>query len=143
MIDKLTPERRSALMARVRSRNTDPELIVRRMCHRLGYRFRLHRKDLPGRPDLAFPKLRSVIFVHGCFWHRHANCKRASTPKTRATFWTLKFERNVGRDASAKKALRKKGWRVLTVWECQLKRTVSLEARITEFLEVAEHQERA
>src|ERR1700687_6114979 len=137
MVDRLTADRRSALMYRVRSRNTGPEIAVRKISHRLGYRFRLHAKNLPGKPDLVFPKLKSVIFVHGCFWHRHVNCRKASTPKTRIVFWKSKFKRNVERDALTKRALKKMGWRVLTIWECQIKRKVSLEARISKFLSAA------
>jgi DNA mismatch endonuclease (patch repair protein) len=134
MVDRLTPTRRSALMARVRSRDTGPELFVRRVAHRLGYRFRLHQRDLPGTPDLVFPRLRSVIFVHGCFWHRHRNCKKSSTPGTRVAFWMEKFSRNIKRDAAARRALWRNGWRVLTIWECQLKRPVSIESKIAKFL---------
>lgn len=134
MVDRLTVARRSALMSRVRSCNTGPELLVRRISHRLGYRFRLHRKDLPGTPDLVFPKLRCVIFVHGCFWHRHTNCKKASMPKSRVAFWKSKFKRNVERDLEAARALRKMNWKVLIVWQCQLKNTDRLQAKIEKFL---------
>jgi DNA mismatch endonuclease, patch repair protein len=137
MVDRLTADRRSALMSRVRSRNTGPEMAVRKISHRLGYRFRLHRTDLPGTPDLVFPRLKSVILVHGCFWHRHVNCPKASTPKTRISFWTSKFARNVERDVIAKRSLKGMGWRVLTIWECQIKRTESLETRISKFLAAA------
>lgn len=134
MVDRLSIERRSALMRRVRSRDTSPEITVRRIAHRLGFRFRLHRRDLPGTPDIVFPSLRAVIFVHGCFWHRHHNCKKASTPKSRIDFLTLKFEHNVARDLRNKSALRRLGWRVHTVWECELKKPARLERSIERFL---------
>ncbi len=121
MVDRLTPERRSWLMSRVASKNTSPELRVRRAAHAVGLRFRLHRADLPGKPDLVFPKYRVALFVHGCFWHRHPNCRKSSTPKTRTTFWDNKFAANVARDRQVIKALRRIGWRVVVVWECQTK----------------------
>ncbi|WP_370165672.1 very short patch repair endonuclease [Bradyrhizobium diazoefficiens] len=110
---------RSALMARVRGKDTRPELIVRKSAHALGFRFRLHRKDLPGRPDLVFPRLRKAIFVHGCFWHRHSGCSKASMPKTRVDFWRSKFDANVARDARSIAALRTMGWSVCVIWECE------------------------
>lgn len=108
---------------------------MRRLAHRLGYRFRLHRKDLPGKPDLVFPKHRKVMFVHGCFWHRHGNCPKASMPKTRIKFWKEKFDRNVKRDRYALEALRAEGWQTLIVWECETKDLEALESRLIEFLE--------
>ncbi len=108
-------------MARVRGKDTAPEMRVRRIAHRMGLRFRLHRKDLPGRPDLVFPKHRLAVFVHGCFWHRHPGCRRASTPSTRAEFWQAKFDGNVARDARQQEALEAMGWKVLVLWECGLK----------------------
>ena len=119
MVDRLTPERRSALMSRVRSKDTSPELRVRKVAHALGYRFRLHRRDLPGCPDLTFVSLGKVIFVHGCFWHRHPRCRKATMPKSRVAFWKAKFDRNVERDQQVKRKLRRLGWRVFTIWECQ------------------------
>lgn len=118
-LDHLTSINRSLLMAKVRGSNTKPELMVRRVAHRLGYRFRLHRRDLPGTPDIVFPKHRLALFIHGCFWHRHEGCKRASTPSTNTTFWEKKFDRNVDRDAVAARALESAGWRVLVIWECE------------------------
>lgn len=120
-MDRLTPERRSWLMSRVRSKNTTPELRVRKVAHALGLRFRLHRIDLPGKPDLVFPKFRTVIFVHGCFWHRHPECLKASTPKTSSEMWQAKFKRNVERDAENIAELSALGWRVAVIWECQTK----------------------
>lgn len=107
-------------MARVGSKNTKPEMLVRRALHRLGFRFRLHRRDLPGRPDIVLPKYKTAIFVHGCFWHRHAGCRRATTPKTREAFWRSKFEANISRDRNAVEALKQGGWNVLVLWECEI-----------------------
>lgn len=121
MVDRLTPERRSWLMSRIASKNTSPEMRVRRAAHSLGLRFRLHRKDLPGKPDLTFPKHKTVIFVHGCFWHRHPKCPKASTPKSNEEFWQNKFAANVARDVSVRRRLHDAGWKVITVWECETK----------------------
>jgi DNA mismatch endonuclease (patch repair protein) len=121
-------------MAAIRSKDTKPEMTVRRLVNSLGHRYRLHLGNLPGRPDLAFICKRKVIFVHGCFWHRHHNCKRASTPKTRADFWELKFRENVARDRRARRELRKLGWSVMTVWQCDLKETARLLKRLSKFL---------
>lgn len=120
MTDRLTPQRRSWNMSRIRGRDTLPERAVRSALHRAGYRFRLHRKDLPGRPDIVLPKHSIVVFVHGCFWHRHPGCRFAYTPKSRITFWQQKFDGNVERDRRNVRALRALGWRVITVWECQI-----------------------
>jgi DNA mismatch endonuclease (patch repair protein) len=120
-MDHLDPARRSANMAKVRGKDTGPELVVRRVAHGLGLRFRLHRRDLPGRPDLVFARYHLAVFVHGCFWHRHENCKRATMPGTRAGFWEAKFKSTVERDARQQSALEVAGWRVLTLWECDLK----------------------
>jgi DNA mismatch endonuclease, patch repair protein len=119
MIDVFSPQKRSAIMARVKSSDTAPELRVRRLAHRLGYRFRLHRKDLPGRPDLVFPRLGVALFVHGCFWHRCPICKGASSPSSNIAYWERKFRRNVARDVEAAAALTRLGWRVEVIWECQ------------------------
>ena len=121
MADTFTKEARSALMAKVRGRDTKPELIVRRTLHALGYRFRLQARELPGRPDIVMRPRRKAIFVHGCFWHRHEGCRFTTTPKTRSEFWNAKFEANVARDNSAVEALVADGWRVLVIWECQTK----------------------
>ena len=120
MADRLSPTERSANMRRIRQTDTKPELAVRRAAHQLGYRFRLHRRDLPGTPDLVFPRLRKVILVHGCFWHQHPGCRLARTPKSRLDYWLPKLERNRKRDAEVQAALRKLGWDVLVVWECQV-----------------------
>ncbi len=121
-------------MSRVRGKDTKPEIKVRRLLHRLGYRFRLHRKDLPGSPDIVLPRLRTVVFVHGCFWHRHPGCKMASTPKTRTDFWQAKFARNVERDALYEARLREMSWTVIVVWECQTRKETDLALRLTELL---------
>lgn len=135
MVDRLPPTRRSWLMSRVGAKDTKPELAVRSIAHSLGYRFRLHRSDLPGKPDLVFPKKSIVIFVHGCFWHRHTNCSKASTPKTRVRFWNEKFRRNVERDALAISALRKLGWKTVIIWECQTRDKNALAARLKRVLD--------
>jgi len=128
---------RSLQMARVRSKDTKPEMAVRRLVHRLGYRYRLHRRDLPGSPDLVFPGRRKVILVHGCFWHRHPDptCKRARMPKTRVEFWVPKLEANAERDARTLQALEALGWEALTLWECEIESNRDLEQRIIRFLE--------
>ena len=118
-MDNLTKERRSWNMGRIRSSNTEPEIKVRSALHRMGFRFRLHVKALPGKPDIVLPKWRHVIFVHGCFWHRHIGCKYAYTPKTRTEFWDDKFRQNLRRDEMAERELQLLGWEVSTIWECQ------------------------
>lgn len=138
MVDKLDPARRSANMARVRGKDTGPELRVRRIAHRMGLRFRLHRKDLPGRPDLVFPKHRLAVFVHGCFWHRHSGCPRASMPSTRVDFWEAKFAANVERDARQAAALEAQSWRVLVLWESGLKDEALIETALREAVFAAE-----
>lgn len=119
---------RSALMGRIRGKNTKPEMVVRRAAHRLGLRFRIHRRDMPGTPDIVLRKYGLVIFVHGCFWHRHEGCRRCTTPKTRIDFWNEKFKKNVERDQRDGDALRKQGWNVLIIWECQTKNLTDLDA---------------
>ena len=121
MVDSLTSERRSWNMSRIRGRNTGPELRLRSLLHRAGFRFRLHAKQLPGSPDIVLPKYRTVIFVHGCFWHRHPGCRNATMPSTRREFWREKFDGNVSRDLRNQAALVAAGWTVLTIWECELK----------------------
>ena len=120
VIHKVT-EQRSKNMAAIRSKNTKPEIKVRKVLHSMGYRFRLHSKDLPGSPDIVLPKYKTVIFVHGCFWHRHENCKYASTPKTRQEFWEAKFRENINRDKLNQENLSSKGWKIIIVWECEIK----------------------
>ena len=118
-MDRLTRERRSWLMSRVGSADTSPELRVRRTAHALGLRYSLHRRQLPGKPDLVFRKHGVVLFVHGCFWHRHADCRRTTTPKSRRAFWVRKFERNVARDREVARDLEARGWSVEVIWECE------------------------
>lgn len=118
-------------MARVKSKDTSPEMRVRRAAHALGMRFRLHASHLPGRPDIVFPKYRTVVFVHGCFWHRHPGCRKSSSPQTRKEFWEDKFARNVARDASAQASLQKLGWRVIVIWECETKDRSELDVIIS------------
>lgn len=121
---------RSRIMSAVRQKNTGPETIVRQVLHGLGLRFRLHRKDIPGTPDIVLPKHRAVIFVHGCFWHRHRGCSKTTTPKTRVEFWQEKFGRNVDRDLRNERVLLEQGWNVLVVWECETKSQASLQERL-------------
>lgn len=128
---------RSRMMSGIKGRNTRPELIVRRFLHARGYRFRLHRRDLPGSPDIVLSRFKTCIFVHGCFWHRHQDCRYATTPKTRTEFWNAKFDANVERDNRARAALVALGWQVITVWECELKRPEAALKRVLEILEAA------
>ena len=133
-LDPLTKEQRSRQMALVRDRNTRPELAVRRALSRLGFRYRLHPKNVPGRPDIVIRRFRAAIFVHGCFWHRHTGCARTRVPKTRIDFWTRKFNKNIVRDRSVRSQLRHKGWRTLVIWECTSEHPRHLEARLSSFL---------
>ena len=126
MADTLTKEKRSWNMSRITGRNTKPEILLRSLLHREGFRFRLHDKRLPGKPDIVLPRHRTVIFVNGCFWHRHNNCEYAYTPKSRQEFWLNKFQGTVQRDQEKQKMLADLGWQVLVVWECELKRNSSL-----------------
>ena len=121
-------------MGRVRGKDSKPEMAVRRMVHALGYRFRLHARYLPGTPDLAFPGKRKVIFVHGCFWHRHPKCIRTTTPKTRAAFWADKFKQNIARDAARERELKTLGWKVLVIWECETFDDGTLKSLVKSFL---------
>ncbi|MDW9573367.1 DNA mismatch endonuclease Vsr [Sinorhizobium meliloti] len=134
MVDRLTSERRSWLMSRVRGKNTTPEMRVRKAAHALGFRFRLHRKDLSGCPDLVFPKLKTVVFVHGCFWHRHPGCRKASIPKSRPEYWDAKFAANVQRDARNQSELERLGWSIAVIWECETKDEAALRSRLLRIL---------
>ena len=118
-MDRISKERRSWNMSRIRSKDTGPEKVVRSILHKNGFRFRLHRNDLPGKPDIVLPKHKTVIFVHGCFWHRHCGCKYAYTPKSRKQFWIRKFSANVMRDKLMRSRLMRAGWHVCIVWECE------------------------
>jgi DNA mismatch endonuclease, patch repair protein len=129
-MDSLTPTRRSWNMSRIRSKNTRPELMVRSILHRLGLRFRLHSARLVGHPDIILPRHKTVVFVHGCFWHRHPNCKLAYTPKSRLAFWQGKFASNVLRDKKQRAILQKSGWKTLIVWECEVAKPTQLRARL-------------
>lgn len=120
MTDILSPAQRSERMSLIKCKNTQPELLLRKLLHRQGLRFRLHRSGLPGRPDLVFPRFKAVVFVHGCFWHHHQGCKMAGTPKSNTEFWVAKFDRNTARDAQVSAQLMQQGWRVFTTWECEL-----------------------
>lgn len=133
-MDKLTPERRSANMRAIRSAGMKPEMVVRRVAYSLGYRYRLHRKDLPGKPDLAFIGRRKAIFVHGCFWHQHPDCREGRPPKSNSGYWGPKLARNIERDAENARRLKELGWTVLTIWECETERHEDLVRRITSFL---------
>lgn len=140
MTDPLSKTQRSEIMSKVRSADTKPEWILRCGLHRLGFRYRLKNKGLPGCPDLSFSKYTAVVFVHGCYWHRHPGCKDASTPKTNVTFWTRKFAENVERDQRAQAELERLGWRVLVVWECDLtKHTAGTIRRVASWLMESGH----
>ena len=136
MVDVLSPEQRHKCMSRIRSTDTKPEILVRKLVHRLGYRFRLHCGDLPGKPDLVLRRHKKVIFVHGCFWHMHddSDCKLSRLPKSRLNYWKPKLIYNKNRDKRNIETLKKEGWSVLTVWECQLKDIDVLKRKLTEFL---------
>lgn len=136
-MDTLAPEQRSHLMSRIRGKDTGPELKVRQLAYALGFRFRLHRRDLPGSPDLVFASRRKVIFVHGCYWHRHSGCRYAYLPKSNVEFWQSKLAANVARDEIVTKALKELGWQVLVVWECETRDAEALRSRLADFLKNA------
>jgi DNA mismatch endonuclease, patch repair protein len=133
-VDPLTRRERSERMALVKSKDTWPELVVRKAVWRLGFRYRLHAANVPGKPDIVLPRFRSAIFVHGCFWHRHHGCARTRLPKTRTDFWTRKFASNVARDRSVRARLARRGWRSLVIWECVSEDSSSLDRRLRRFL---------
>ena len=133
-MDRLTKEKRSWNMSRIKNRDTKPEKIVRSLLHKLGYRFRLNRKDLPGKPDITLPKYKTVIFVHGCYWHRHEGCKLAYTPKSRSEFWDKKFQQNIKRDKIVKQQILDAGWKHVVIWECETKDIKKLEEIINKQL---------
>jgi DNA mismatch endonuclease, patch repair protein len=120
VVDIVDSKTRSRMMSRIRGRDTIPELRLRKALHKLGYRYRLNARELPGRPDLVFPKFRAVVLIHGCFWHRHSGCRFATTPASNVAFWQQKFDKNLSRDACVLEELRTRGWRVGVVWECAL-----------------------
>jgi DNA mismatch endonuclease, patch repair protein len=125
--DRLTKDRRSWNMSRIRGKDTTPEKVVRSLLHRMGYRFRLHGKKLPGRPDIVLPKHKTVVFVHGCFWHRHRGCRSCTTPTHRRAWWTKKLEGNAARDKFQQRVLRRLGWQTIVVWECQTEKPENLQ----------------
>jgi DNA mismatch endonuclease (patch repair protein) len=131
-VDNLSKQERSERMSRIKGTDTGPEMTVRRIVHGMGFRYRLHARELPGKPDLVLPRLGKIIFVHGCFWHQHPGCGRQ--PKSRVDFWIRKLSQNRKRDLRNQRRLRSLGWKILIVWECQLKRA-TLEARLLRFLE--------
>lgn len=133
-MDRFTPQKRSEIMRSIRARDTGPELAIRRALHRAGFRYRVHVRSLPGTPDIVFPGRRKVIFVHGCFWHGHAKCKKARLPKTRVDFWRKKIELNRKRDVSRIAALRGAGWKVLVLWQCELSNLTRSQRRAEHFL---------
>ena len=135
MVDTVSPEIRSRIMARVKSKGMKPEMAVRRLLHGLGYRYRLHKSDLPGKPDMAFPSRRKVVFVNGCFWHNHAGCPRVRIPATNREYWTAKLERNQARDERNLALLAEQGWAAMTVWECELRDMPTAAERLTGFLD--------
>lgn len=134
-MDIVSPEKRSRMMAGIKGKNTKPELVVRKLAYGMGFRYRLHRKDLPGSPDLVFSRLKKVIFVHGCFWHRHPGCRFAYTPKSNTRFWLDKLESNMKRDSLALAALDTLGWEVLIVWECETSDLAGLTRKVGLFLQ--------
>ncbi|WP_429418466.1 very short patch repair endonuclease [Pseudomonas plecoglossicida] len=134
MADRLSSQKRSWNMSRVKSRDTIPELAVRKVLYGMGYRYRLHSTAVPGKPDIVLKRFRAAIFVHGCFWHRHPGCKFAYVPKSRVEFWTKKFEANVRRDETVKKQLSDLGWKSLTIWECETKSSETIEHLLRGFL---------
>lgn len=133
-MDFVTKDKRSKIMASIRGKDTKPEIIVRRALHEMGYRFRIHKKELPGKPDICLPKYRLVIFVHGCFWHHHTKCKDGRIPESNTTFWQGKIERNMSRDKENQSALKKIGWKTAVIWECDAKNPGKLQKRIESLL---------
>jgi DNA mismatch endonuclease (patch repair protein) len=134
MVDRISQKHRSWNMSRIRGRDTAPELRVRSLLHRLGFRFRLHPQTLPGKPDIVLAKHRTIVLVHGCFWHRHAGCRYAYRPKSNVVFWNRKFSQNQARDEQLVKELRSLGWRTIVVWECQTHRPAALKDRLRRLL---------
>lgn len=133
-MDKISPEHRSWLMGRISSKNTKPEMLVRRLLFAMGYRYRLHRKDLPGCPDIVFPKKRIAIFINGCFWHGHVSCKYSRLPSSNVDFWKTKIEGNRRRDTENIALLKQAGWQVLTIWQCEIQDNSKLAKRLNDFI---------
>jgi DNA mismatch endonuclease (patch repair protein) len=136
--DKFTPEERSRIMSRVKGRDTKPEKIVRSLLHAMGLRFRLHRRDLPGKPDVVLPRHKKVVFVHGCFWHGHAGCPRAARPTSNVEFWNKKIDSNMRRDRVAQKELTALGWQILIVWQCEMRNLTALTDKLEQFFKPQE-----
>ena len=134
MTDVFSEAKRSYIMGQVKGKDTKPELLVRSMVHRMGFRFRLHRKDLPGAPDIVLPKHMKTIFVHGCFWHGHEGCPRSARPTTRPAFWKKKLDGNMRRDTENVRHLTDMGWKVLVVWQCEMRNRTTLQAKLQAFL---------
>jgi len=134
MPDVFSKEKRSRIMSRVKGRNTKPEILVRSMIHRMGYRFRLHRRDLPGNPDIVLPRHKKVVFVHGCFWHGHKGCKRSARPSSNKAFWKKKLDGNIERDKRKRRELRRLGWEYLIIWQCELRRPDRVRRKLDRFL---------
>lgn len=134
-MDTVTKEIRSRIMAAVKSKDTKPEIVVRKLLYSMGYRYRLHKKELPGSPDIFLKKHKSVIYVHGCFWHQHKDCKRAAMPKSNVSFWTEKMKRNVSRDKENIRALKEQGYKVKVIWECETINIQRLDSKLRRFLD--------
>ncbi|WP_213378867.1 very short patch repair endonuclease [Allochromatium tepidum] len=142
MPDRFTPQERSRIMSLVKGRDTKPEKVVRSLLHAMGYRFRLHRNELPGKPDIVLPKYRKAIFIHGCFWHGHAGCRRAARPESNADFWNKKIDENMARDKKAQAELKNSGWDLLVIWQCEMKDLEKLRRNLNQFIkgeEIAEN----
>lgn len=134
MTDVFSKEKRSWIMSRVKGRDTKPEILVRSFVHRMGFRFRLHRRDLPGNPDIVLPRHGKIIFVHGCFWHGHKQCRRSKRPTTNKVFWNKKLDENIERDKRFRRKLRRMGWKVLIVWQCETRKPEKLIGKLERFL---------
>lgn len=141
MADVFSKEKRSWIMSRVKARDTKPELLVRSTVHRMGFRFRIHRRDLPGNPDIVLPKHRKIVFVHGCFWHGHKGCPRSRRPATNREFWNKKLDGNIQRDRRQRRKLSRTGWMVLVVWQCETRQPEKLSRKLSRFL--CDEQEKA
>lgn len=133
-MDVFTKEKRSQIMSKIKGKDTKPEIVVRSLLHQMGYRFRLHRRDLPGNPDIVLPKHKKVIFVHGCFWHGHKDCPRAKRPSTNKKFWNEKLSRSIKRDTFNQKKLKEMGWLTLIIWQCEMKESKNLQSKLESFL---------
>ncbi len=140
MTDRFDREKRSEIMSHIKGKDTKPEKLVRSLLHRMGYRFRLHVDSLPGKPDIVLPRHKKVIFVNGCFWHGHKNCKRASRPQSNAEFWNQKIESNIARDRKNRKELQLQGWSVLVIWQCETKNLTALRNRLAGFMNNGKEQ---